>query len=359
VNVTHQPDDSAQSVPSLRIHVFGGLRIFIDNQRISDLATRKVEALLIYLVVNPYPHEREVLAQLLWNDLSAERTAGNLRLTLNQLRKVMDPFIEVTRHTIGLHPQARYWLDLQHCTQIFENPASPTNELASAIEHYQGDFLNGFYLRDADGFSSWQLQQVEYWRQQALVAIRRLIERYTVVSNYNEAIRWLQRLVTLDECDEVAHRQLMLLLMRTGQRHTALRQYRLLEQVLEREYGLKPEPASEALQRQIMATPAQRPHRLIRPTPMLYGRQTELERMTHWLAAERNQLLTIMGAGGSGKTQLALTFGWKVVNEYLGASSNGVFYISLVSADQQPRLLDAEPVLLAIVQTTTTHQRSG
>lgn len=353
MNVTHQPDDSAQSVPSLRIHVFGGLRIFIDNQRISDLATRKVEALLIYLVVNPYPHEREVLAQLLWNDLSAERTAGNLRLTLNQLRKVMDPFIEVTRHTIGLHPQARYWLDLQHCTQIFENPASPTNELASAIEHYQGDFLNGFYLRDADGFSSWQLQQVEYWRQQALVAIRRLIERYSVVSNYNEAIRWLQRLVTLDECDEVAHRQLMLLLMRTGQRHTALRQYRLLEQVLEREYGLKPEPASEALQRQILATPAQRPQRLIRPTPMLYGRQAELERMTHWLAAERNQLLTIMGAGGSGKTQLALTFGWKVINEYLGASSNGVFYISLVSADQQPRLLDAEPVLLAIVQALT------
>ncbi len=353
MNVTPQPDDSAQSVPSLRIHVFGGLRIFIDNQRISDLPTRKVEALLIYLVVNPYPHEREVLAQLLWNDLSAERTAGNLRLTLNQLRKVLNPFIEVTRHTIGLHPQASYWIDLQHCASVFEQPASSTEALANAIEHYQGDFLHGFYLRDADGFSSWQLQQVEYWRQQALVAIRRLIERYSGVSKYNEAIRWLQRLVTFDECDEVAQRQLMLLLMRTGQRHTALRQYRLLEQVLAREYGLKPEPASEALQRQIMATPAQRPHRLIRATPLLYGRQAELERMIHWLAIEHNQLLTIMGAGGSGKTQLALTFGWKVVNDYIGASSNGVFYISLVSADQQPQLLEAEPVLLALIQALT------
>ncbi|XSG76289.1 ATP-binding protein [Herpetosiphon llansteffanensis] len=351
MNVTPQPDDSAQSVPSLRIHVFGGLRIFIDDQRISDLPTRKVEALLTYLVVNPYPHEREVLAQLLWDDLSAERTAGNLRLTLNQLRKALNPFIEVTRHTIGLQPQANYWLDLHYCAKIYANPVSSTGELASAIEHYQGDFLNGFYLRDAEGFGTWQLQQAEYWRQQTFVALRRLIERYSLVNNYNEAIRWLHRLVTLDECDEVAQRQLMVLLMRTGQRHTALRQYRLLEQVLEREYGLTPEPASQALQRQILATPAQRPQRLIRATPLLYGRQTELERLTHWLAAEQHQLLTIMGAGGSGKTQLALTFGWKVVNEYIGPSSNGVFYCSLVSPDQQPQLLEAEPVLLTLIQT--------
>ena len=107
---TAPPDSSASS---LQIHLFGGVQVRIDGQRITDLATRKAEALLIYLACTPQPHQREALADLLWDDLPAERAAGNLRLTLNHLRKRFAPFLDITRQTIALRQDVTCWVDVQ------------------------------------------------------------------------------------------------------------------------------------------------------------------------------------------------------------------------------------------------------
>lgn len=56
----------------------------------------------------PQPHQRETLAAL-----PAERVAGNLRLTLNQLRKSFPPFLDITRQTIALRQNAACWSDVQ------------------------------------------------------------------------------------------------------------------------------------------------------------------------------------------------------------------------------------------------------
>jgi DNA-binding SARP family transcriptional activator/predicted ATPase len=336
----HVTDRSDSHAPILQIHLFGGLTIQVNGRRITDLATRKAEALLIYLVCNPQTHQRETLADLLWDDLPAERAAGNLRLTLNQLRKHFAPFLDVTRQTIALRQDVECYLDVREFTQILAARSHDGDMLDNALALYRGDFLQGFHLRDARGFSEWQASQSDYWQQQARTHMQALIALYSAHSNYTQAIAWASRVLALDSLDEAAHRQLMLLLARSGQRTAALRQYRACQQIMQQELGIDPEPATEALYQRITRMSAQRPHNLPGCTGTLLGRTAELARLYAWLAAPTSRLMSIVGTGGSGKTQIALTTGWRVVNEYLGPCSDGVFYIPLILHDSSAVLID-------------------
>jgi len=69
--------------PPLKIFTLGGLSIQRDDQPVSGFISRKVEALFVYLAVEQREHPREVLAELLWNDLTQARAMGNLRTALS------------------------------------------------------------------------------------------------------------------------------------------------------------------------------------------------------------------------------------------------------------------------------------
>jgi DNA-binding SARP family transcriptional activator/predicted ATPase len=334
----------------LQIDLFGGVAIRVDGQRITDLATRKAEALLIYLVCNSQPHQREALADLLWDDLPAERAAGNLRLTLNQLRKRFAPFLDITRQTIAFRQDVECRLDVEAFARRIATTPHDVERLAEALGLYRGDFLQGFHLRDARGFSEWQAGQMEYWQQQARTHMRTLVDSYASHSNYTEALRWASRILTLDPLDEAAHRQVMLLLARSGQRAAALRQYRACRQIMQQELEVDPEPATEALYQRISRMATQRPHNLPTCTRTLLARTAELARLYTWLATPASRLMSIIGPGGSGKTHLALTVGWRVVNEYLGPCSDGVFYIPLITHDESASLIDDTGLLIAIAE---------
>lgn len=348
------------SVPALRIDLFGGLAIYMDGRRIPDLATRKAEALLIYLACHPQPHHREALAELFWDDLAADRAAGNLRLILNQLRQHFAPFLDVTRQTIGLRGDISCLVDVHAFARILAGKPQDMQTIAGALELYRGDFLQGFHAREARGFSAWQAAQAEQWRRLALAWMQRLIDLLIAYSRYDEARTWALRLLHLEPLDEAAHRRLMLLHARSGQRQAAICQYQACRQVLREEMGLDPEPDTEALYQRIRNLPEQRPHTLP-PCPLApLGRAAELARVYEWLAAPA-RLMSIVGPGGSGKTHLALTVGWRVVHEYLGPCSDGVFYLAVVANDRtQPRTDDTQ-LLMEIAKTlgVTLSGKSG
>jgi DNA-binding SARP family transcriptional activator/predicted ATPase len=351
VSVADHPYRAVPSdVPALQIRLFGGVIISVDGGHITDLATRKAEALLIYLVCHPHPHPRETLAELLWDDLSAERAAGNLRLILNQLRKRFARFLDITRYTIAIRHDVERWVDVDEFARLLATEPQDIATLAHALELYRGDFLQGFHLRDARGFSEWQAAQVDRWRQRALAAMRALAERYTAHSNYAEGLAWVTRMLAIDPLDEAAHRQKMLLFARSGQRQAAVRQYQACKRTLQEELGLDPEPATEALCRRIRAMPAERPHTLPPCHGQLIGRSAELARVYEWFAMATSRLLTIVGPGGSGKTQLALTVGWRVVKEHVGPCSDGVFYISLLAGDWDTDRVEDDALLVALAE---------
>jgi DNA-binding SARP family transcriptional activator/predicted ATPase len=330
----------------LHICLLGQATFSVDGEPITDVATRKAEALLLYLACNPRPHRREVLSELLWDDLRPERALGNVRLVLNQLRPRFARFLAVTRYTVALRDDVPCWLDVDALEQGI---AGDEVALAEALALYRGDFLQGFHLRDARGFSEWQLAQAEHWRSVTIDGMRRLIEHHVAWSRYAEGLNWAKRLLAIDPLDEAAHRQAMLLLARSGQRHAVARQYQRCAQLLRTELGLEPEPATTMLYERIVAGLEQRLSALPPQAGPLIGRAAELAHVYTWLATPAARLLTIAGPGGSGKTQLALSAGWRVATERLGPCDDGVFYLALVGHSADLRVSDDE-LLLALAR---------
>ena len=153
----------------LCIHSLGGLSIQLEDQPVEDLGTRKAEALLVYLAGTGRSQAREVLAELLWDDRAQSQAQANLRVALSGLRKPLEEYLEVTRESVGLNPERAVWYDageLEAGLQAArENGGIHTQvgaeQAAEALALYQGEFLEGFYLKDARGFKRVLTQEYE------------------------------------------------------------------------------------------------------------------------------------------------------------------------------------------------------
>jgi hypothetical protein len=141
-------------------------------------------------------------------------------------------------------------------------------------------------------------------------------------------------MVTEEPTNEVAHAGLMRLYALSGRRREALGQYERLREALYRELGPEPEAASKLLQQEIWTgafplaplAPAGSPpqetpsatgavrHNLPRRRDTFVGREREGREVRRLLAM--TGLLTLTGAGGSGKTRLALEVAGGLVEAY-------------------------------------------
>ena len=101
-----------RSTQLLEIFTLGGLSIQRGTKPLTGFASRKVEALLIYLACTKHPQPREVLAELFWDDRSQDRAMGNLRVVLASLRKQLAPYVTITRDTVSLNLDENIWLDV-------------------------------------------------------------------------------------------------------------------------------------------------------------------------------------------------------------------------------------------------------
>ena len=75
----------------LQLRLLGALHAQLNGQPVSGLSYNKMRALLAYLAVEgEQDHKREALAELLWAGQNASTARGNLRRTLEDLRRVLE-----------------------------------------------------------------------------------------------------------------------------------------------------------------------------------------------------------------------------------------------------------------------------
>ena len=129
-----------------------------------------------------------------------------------------------------------------------------------------------------------------------------------------------------------------------GRQAEALAQYARLEESLSRELGAEPQASSRALREEIATgrfPPPHRPlsppkgevfdpprHNLPAPRTSFVGREREIVEVKRALSMTR--LLTLTGAGGSGKTRLAL----EVARDLVGAYPDGVWLAELAGLSE-------------------------
>lgn len=322
---------------TLRITLLGTPQIILGETPLPAFSSRKAQALLFYLATTVRTHTRDELASLFWSDMPDAQARKNLRNILPVLRMALGSHIYVTRGTVTLNRCMPYWCDVELFRTALDTGSRRSEtalDLQTATALYTGDFLDGFYVREAPIFEEWMLTQREHLRELAINGLQRLADQQIEHGEYQAGLTTTRRLLVLEPWRETAHRQHMLLLACSGQRDAALAQYELCRRSLIREFGVEPVPETTTLYTQIktgqlpggesVARPAaiqvyipSEPDPPLQPAhfapymecdqfelPPLYGRQAELDYLRSRLTASNCRMVTVYGMVGQGKTVL-------------------------------------------------------
>ena len=358
----------------LKVTVLGGFQAELEPGRALVLPTKKAQALLAYLALPAgQVHPREKLATLLWGDMQDAQARGNLRHALSRIRKALPRTARsgmiLDGPGVALDPSV-VDVDVARFERLVADGRPEALEQIAGL--YRGDLLAGLTLAERP-FEEWLTSERERLHELAIQALGRLLTHQQQGGGAEPAVQTGLRLLALDPLQEPVHRAVMRLYARLGRREAALRQYQLCVDALKRELSTPPEAETTQLYQEILRSRATRPDRaevsgpasgvvapapiagrrstgstalpeappqtnLPAPTSELIGRATALAEVTELLGVHR--LVTLIGAGGIGKTRLAL----EVARELGPSFADGVWVAELAPLSD-PRLV---PVTVAV-----------
>lgn len=237
----------------LRVELFGGLRVTTAAGREIRITARKAQALLVCLALRPGTAvARDYLASLLWDDTDAELARASLRQALATIRRCLPEAaaraLVAETNTLALDATLA-GSDVQQFRELVRD-GSP-HALAEAAERFDGELLPGFDARSA-AFDAWLDEHRRVLRREWSQALQRAATQCRSAGDLAGATAALARLVAIEPANEPVQRNLMEVFARRGLHTEALRQYRVCTEALRRDLDVAPEPATEALYRDIL-----------------------------------------------------------------------------------------------------------
>lgn len=291
---------------SLRIELFGSLRVLAGDALISTVNTARLQSLLAYLVLHcDTPVSRERFAFVLWPDSTESQARTNLRQLLHHLRRALPPeysFLDSDHHNLQWRRDPACSVDVWEFCAAIDN-----REWEDAARCYTDDLLSGLY-------DDWILPIRAEYRGRLADVLHRVAFECEQRGDFAAAIRHAERLVTHDSLREAHHQTLIRLYAAAGDRASALRAYHQCMRLLRRELGVEPGAATRELFERILksdapaAAPTEAPPTVSATPQPIVGRRREREQ----LRAARKTACTagmqwtfILGEPGIGKSRLA------------------------------------------------------
>jgi non-specific serine/threonine protein kinase len=302
---------------------------------------------------------------ILWPDSGRRAASNSLRKTLHAARKILDShagsrYLASEDESLVLCPNGEVWVDVE----AFEETAAATRRsrepaaYRAALDLYGGELLPG------DRYEGWTEEPRRRLQETYLSLLLGLARLYEERGYYEPAVEELRRGVAEEPTREEAHIALMRLYALLGSNGEALAQYGRLEEVLLRDLGTEPTASSRALREEIAAgrfPPQEAPslthlpeetlgtgkHNLPAARTTFVGREREMLDVKRALAMTR--LLTLTGAGGSGKTRLAV----EIARGLIGAYPDGVWLVELAP------ISEGELVPQTVARTLETIEQPG
>jgi predicted ATPase/DNA-binding SARP family transcriptional activator len=316
----------------VELRILGPLEVLDDDGAPVDVGGARPRTLLVDLAL---AEGRTVAAEQLLEDVwrgEGIPARNNLQVHVSRLRRALGDNRIATRG-------GGYALDL------------PRDALdAARFEGLTAEGRAALHAGDAEAAATVLRDALALWRGDALVdfadeafarpVITRLEEsRFTALEDrvdadlllgrHEELIGELEALVQEHPLRERLWAQLMTALYRAGRQAEALRAYQRARAVLADQLGIDPGPALQRVEEAVLAqdpalappprpaavdTGRERSTNLPAATTLLIGRATELD-ATFTLVRE-HRVVTIVGAGGVGKTRLAIEVGRRLLTEF-------------------------------------------
>src|SRR6516165_9673120 len=206
--------------------------------------TRKAIALLALLAATGREHSREQIADLLWPEADNAKGRASLRRTLSVTAAAMGAGLTISRAAVTLEPAA-VQVDVREFEALIAR--ADAQPLERAVGLYRDDFLSGFVLRGCPDFEEWQASVGEGLRHALARGLQRLVAACIAEGDLERATGYAQRWLQLDPLHEPAHQAIIRLHGWAGQRSAAMRQYRSLVRVLDRDLAVRPLPETTRL----------------------------------------------------------------------------------------------------------------
>ncbi|MGB1250142.1 MAG: tetratricopeptide repeat protein [Candidatus Promineifilaceae bacterium] len=322
----------------LSISLMGWPKFTLNGEAVDGFISDKAVATLVYLILTGDVCSRVQLGALLWHDVPEKRVKANLRNVIHNLQQLVGEYLEVSRKEIAFRPKSNTHIDI-----IQLNSAETADQLRPLLAEINGDLLEGFHLtHSTETFEQWLLSKREQARAKRIDALQTVATHDRLQGATQSALDALQTLAQLEPYRESIQHDLMLLWARSGEFSQALASYQTYRQRLLDEIGTEPLAETLALVERIEAA-VQRPrHNLPVDGKPFFGRETTLRQLQTLLPTSR--LITLMGAGGMGKTRLALTAARQFHTHFL----DGAAWVRLADVAQPAQLADA--IYTALVQ---------
>jgi DNA-binding SARP family transcriptional activator len=344
-----QPQRPTRERPeAVRVWLLGGFRVSLGSRTVEDDAwrLRKAAALVKLLALSPgHRLHREQAMDALWPNLGRRAASNNLRQALHAARKALDSaassrYLASEDGSLVLCPGGDLWVDVG----AFEEAATTARRSRDPAAYSATLGLYAGELLPEDRYEGWAEGRRNELRQLYLALLIELAELHEGREEHTPAIAALGKATSEEPTLEEAHASLMRLHALSGRLEQALAQYERLREALQSAIGTRPGESTRRLREEIAAgklspaplgdpTPEESAnvgkHNLPVPRNSFVGREREMVDVKRALAMTR--VLTLTGAGGSGKTRLAL----EVARELLGSYPDGVWLVELAPLSEE------------------------
>ena len=322
----------------MEVRVLGPLDIVGEDGPV-PLGALKQRRLLAALVVHAgEARSADLLIDAVWGPSPPASAAKLLQMYVSQLRKALPAPARIRTHGSGYALElADESLDAARFKRLLSegraasregNPALAASLLRRALGLWRGQAYGDFAYEEFVRGEAERLEELH------LAALEERIEAELALGRHVELLPELRSLAAVHPGRERLQAQAMLALYRCGRQSEALELYTDTRARLLDELGLEPSAELRELQRRILqqdaglaAPPAKEAAASALPSPpnRLLGRRRELSELRELLLRDDVRLLVLTGAGGSGKTRLAL----EAAREAASSFANGAAFADL------------------------------
>jgi predicted ATPase len=290
----------------------------------------KLFLLLAYLALEG-PKDRAFLAELFWPTAAEPMTS--LRMALSQLRQGAPGVLKSEGARIGANVET----DAVQLLRLLER-----NELTSIPDIYSGAFLQGLYLPGlSPELEEWIYGTREFLAGRVREALLRVGEGKAAAGDFMGAAQDAEEAYRVPGAPEPAPEELT----RLYQLLVAGESFQAADLQKEaRDYGLMLSQSRDDARKHLYKQRVKRgdsspiPNNLPSRHTSFVGRDFELVELTKLLTEANTRLITVAGAGGVGKSRLAVQAAY---GELQGGNFPDGIYFVLLDALSEPHLIPA------------------
>lgn len=318
------------------VRVLGPVAVVGDHGSV-PIPAKQARLLAALVVADERALGIDELVEAVWDGTAPASARKLIQVYVSQLRKALPSGCAVvTRggaYAVELAPGS---LDATRFEQIVDESREAARVGNAALALSLADRALALWRGRAYGelaYEDFARTESERLEELRLVALEERLSALLALGRHDEVLGEVLGLADEQPFRERPHELAMLALYRAGRQADALEHYATVRARLDEELGLDPGSALRELQRRILQqdaeldlSPESSSAGALPASPnTLVGRTRELGELRTLLDRRESRLIVLTGAGGSGKTRLAL----EAARDSAGTFANGAVFVEL------------------------------